>query len=62
MLKWKEIVGCITEEEKARYEEIKSIYNQNKLVKGDDMLGQAVMALGGIAEKLNSIKEIFNKW
>lgn len=62
MLKWKEIVGCITEEEKNRYEEIKSIYNQNKLVKGDDMLGQAVMALGGISEKLNSIKDIFSKW
>lgn len=62
MLKWKEITGCITEEEKIRYKEIKSIFNQNKLVKGDDMLGQAVMVLGGITEKLGMIKEIFDKW
>ncbi|WP_242984712.1 DNA repair ATPase [Clostridium taeniosporum] len=58
MLKWKEIAGCITEEEKIRFEEIKTIFIKNKLVKGDDKLGQAVLALNGLTDNLEMIKDI----
>ena len=41
MLKWKELVGCITKEEQDRWDEIKNIFVKNKGVKGEDQLGQA---------------------
>ncbi|TYQ15588.1 UNVERIFIED_CONTAM: Holliday junction resolvasome, helicase subunit [Acetivibrio alkalicellulosi] len=52
MLKWKELVGCLNEEEKVRWEEIKVFFNKNKLVKGDDKVGQAVLMLENIKEVL----------
>ncbi|OPZ86557.1 MAG: hypothetical protein BWY74_03610 [Firmicutes bacterium ADurb.Bin419] len=58
MLKWKELVDCLTEQEALRWEEIKSVYNKNKLVKGDDKIGQAVMMLGEFSEKLGIIGEV----
>lgn len=58
MLKWKEIVGCINEEERIRFEEIKAIFIKNKLVKGDDKIGQAVLALNGLTDNLKMIKDI----
>lgn len=58
MLKWKVITGCIKEEEKIRFEEIKNIFLKNKLVKGDDKLGQAVLALNGLTDNLKMIKDI----
>ncbi|ERK31212.1 DNA repair ATPase [Clostridium intestinale] len=61
MLKWKELVGCINEEEKKRYAEIKAVFLKNKLVKGDDKIGQAVLALNGLTENLSLIKDILNK-
>jgi hypothetical protein len=61
MLKWKEIVGCMTEEEKHRYDEIKEIFIKNKLVKGDDKLGQAVMVLSNLTDNLEMIKDILAK-
>ncbi len=61
MLKWKELVGCINEEEKKRYDEIKAVFLKNKLVKGDDKIGQAVLALNGLTENLSLIKDILNK-
>ena len=61
MLKWKELVGCITEEEKIRFEEIKNTFVKNKLVKGDDKLGQAVLVLSNLTENMEMIKEILAK-
>jgi hypothetical protein len=58
MLKWKIIAGCIKAEEKIRYEEIKTTFIKNKLVKGDDKLGQAVLALNGLSDSLKMIKDI----
>jgi len=61
ILKWKELVGCLSEDESLRYEEIKKIYNKNKLAKGDDKLGQAVVVLSDLTENLGMIKDILNK-
>jgi len=58
ILKWKEIVGCMTEEDKSRYDEIKGIYNKHKLAKGDDKMGQAVIALSDLTDNLSMIKDI----
>ena len=61
LLKWKELVGCMTEEERARYEEIKQIYQKNKLVKGDDKIGQAVLSLASLSDQIEMIKEILKE-
>ena len=58
MLKWKEITGCMSEEEKARYEEIKTLFLKNRLVKGDDQMGKAVQVLSSLTDQLEMIKEI----
>lgn len=58
MLKWKEIIGCMNPDEQARWEEIKKVFMKNKLVKGDDKLGQAVMVLSNLTENLEMIKDI----
>jgi len=58
MLKWKELVGCMGEDEQRRWEEIKRVYMKNKLVKGDDKLGQAVMVLSSLTENMEKIKDI----
>ncbi len=57
ILKWKEIAECISEEEQLRFEEIKSLYNKNKLAKGDDKVGQAVVVLSDLADNLGKIKD-----
>ncbi len=57
ILKWKEIAECISEEEQVRFEEIKSLYNKNKLAKGDDKVGQAVIVLSDLADNLGKIKD-----
>ncbi|MBE5961265.1 MAG: AAA family ATPase [Lachnospiraceae bacterium] len=61
LLKWKELVGCMTEEERMRYEEIKTIYQKNKLVKGDDKIGQAVLSLSALSSQIEMIKEILKE-
>lgn len=58
MLKWKELALCINEEEKMRFDEIKNTFNKNKLVKGDDKLGQAVVVLSTLTDNLEMIKNI----
>lgn len=58
MLKWKEIAGCLTEQEAARWEEIKTVFNKNKLVKGDDKIGQAVLMLSELSDKMGMISEM----
>lgn len=54
MLKWKEIVGCISIEEQARWGEIKDIFVRNNSIKGEDRMGQVVRALSDIAESLRN--------
>jgi DNA polymerase III delta prime subunit len=61
MLKWKELVGSINSEEQKRLDEIKNLFIKNKLVKGDDKLGQVVMAITNLTENLEKIKEIMAK-
>jgi PAS domain S-box-containing protein len=61
ILKWKEIVDCMTEDDVKRYEAIKKIYNKNKLAKGDDKMGQAVVALTDLTDQMSMIKDILNK-
>lgn len=58
MLKWKELVGCINEDEASRFNEIKKTFIKNKLVKGDDKLGQAVAVLSTLTDNLEMIKDI----
>lgn len=58
MLKWKELVGCITKEEQDRWDEIKNIFVKNKGVKGEDRLGQAVLALSNLTDNIEMIKDI----
>ena len=61
MLKWKELVGCLSEQEELRWKEIKTVFNKNKLVKGDDKIGQAVLMLSEFSEKLGTISEVLAK-
>jgi hypothetical protein len=61
MLKWKELVGCLDEQEALRWQEIKTVFNKNKLVKGDDKIGQAVLMLGEFSEKLGVISEVLTQ-
>ncbi|MBN2898301.1 MAG: DNA repair ATPase [Clostridia bacterium] len=59
MLKWKEINDCLTEDEHQRYEEIKGLFNKNKLVKGDDKVGQAVLSLQELTAHIEKIKNVY---
>lgn len=61
MLKWKEITGCLSSEDKLRWTEIKELFNKNKLVKGEDKMGQAVLKLSDFGEKLDTIKDVLSK-
>lgn len=61
ILKWKELVGCINTEEQKRLDEIRTIFMKNKLVKGDDKIGQAVMVLSNLTEHLEKIKDIMER-
>lgn len=58
LLKWKEIAGCMTEEEEKRYQEIKRIFLQNRALQGKDQIGRAVQVLSAMTEHLEQIKEI----
>ncbi|WP_139902776.1 AAA family ATPase [Clostridium thermarum] len=61
MLKWKELVGCLSSEEQRRWEEIKKTFVKNKVIKGDDRLGQMVMVLSSLTENLERIRDILDK-
>jgi len=58
ILKWKEIADCMTSQEVERFDEIKRLYNKNKLTKGDDAMGKAVVVLSDITDNLGMIKDI----
>lgn len=61
MLKWKELVGCLSSEEQNRWDEIKKIFMRNKFMKGDDKMGQAVIVLSNLTHQLKMIKDILGK-
>ncbi len=61
ILKWKELVDRISDDELERYEEIKKLYNKGKLAKGDDKLGQAVVVLSDMTDNLGMIKDILKQ-
>lgn len=58
ILKWKELAGCMTQKESERFDEIKRLYNKNKLTKGDDAMGKAVVVLSDMTDNLGMIKDI----
>ncbi len=58
MLKWKELNSVISHEEALRLAEIRTLFLKNKLVKGDDQIGKAVLALSELSEQLGKIREI----
>ncbi len=55
LLKWKELLGCLSEVERLRWEEIKRSFNQNKFAKADDKVGQAVLQLCKVGDGLSDI-------
>ncbi|OGO76952.1 MAG: AAA family ATPase [Clostridiales bacterium GWB2_37_7] len=61
MLKWKEIVGRLNEQDAARWKEIKDIFLKNKLMKGEDKIGQAILKLGDLNEKLVVMTDVLTK-
>lgn len=61
ILKWKELVGCIGTDESKRLEEIRKIFVKNKLVKGDDKVGQAVVVLSDLNDNIGQIKDLLGK-
>ena len=61
MLKWKELVGCLSHEEQIRWDEIKTIFLKNKMIRGEDKLGQAVVALSNLTDNIEMIKDIMAK-
>lgn len=61
ILKWKEIAGYMTEDDATRYDTIKTVFNKNKRVQGDDAMGKAVVVLSDLTDHIGGIKEIFEK-
>lgn len=59
MLKLKEMIGALTEEEARRWEEIKEAFNKDKMFKGskDDPMTQVVMQLSQFSDHLKDIHE-----
>ena len=63
-LKFKELIGAQTAEEKARWEEIKKTFKRNQLVRGGDQndpMGRVVGQLSGFQAGLQSIQETLEK-
>ena len=58
LLKFKEINGWMTEEEKTRWEDIKSSFNKNKLLKGMDGSDPMVQVLGQLSAFVDGIEGI----
>lgn len=57
MLKFKEMIGALTEEEKQRWTEIKEAYNKDKMLQGskDDPMVQVVAQLAHFSDHLKDI-------
>ncbi|HOB32965.1 MAG TPA: hypothetical protein PKH32_08815, partial [Verrucomicrobiota bacterium] len=64
LLKFKEIIGELSPEEKARWEEIKKTFKRNQLVRGGDQsdpVGRVVGQLSAFQSGLQSIQETLEK-
>ena len=64
MLKLKELMNIISEDEKIRWKEIKEIFIKNKMIKGlgeNDRMSQIVALLAQFSEGLDGIKNVLNK-
>ncbi|KAB1228839.1 DNA repair ATPase [Chryseobacterium viscerum] len=64
MLKLKELIGAISEEESGRWEEIKKTFVKNKTLKGlgeNDRMSQIVALLAQFGDGLEGIKEALKK-
>lgn len=61
MLKWKEMVGRLDENEKNRWEEIKSVYGKHKLVQSEDKVGQVILQLSEVGDGLSGIKDVIDR-
>ncbi|MFW5798815.1 MAG: AAA family ATPase, partial [Planctomycetota bacterium] len=61
LLKFKELVGRLTDQEQARWNEIKKTFKKNQMfqgMQGDDKLSMAVRQLAGFGEGLDQIGEV----
>jgi len=64
LLKLKELMQIQTEEEQNRWEEIKTTFVKNKLLKGvggDDRMAQVIALLSEFSDGLNGIKDVLKK-
>ncbi len=64
LLKLKELMGILTEVEENRWNEIKTIFVKNKLLKGvggDDRMAQVIALLSEFSDGLSGIKEVLKK-
>jgi hypothetical protein len=64
LLKFKELIGSLTDEETARWEEIKKTFKRNQLVRGgdkDDAVGRVVGQLAAFQTGLESIQVTLEK-
>ncbi|UOE38781.1 DNA repair ATPase [Chryseobacterium oryzae] len=64
MLKLKELMNIISEDEKIRWKEIKETFVKNKMIKGlgeNDRMSQIVALLAQFSEGLDGIKNVLNK-
>lgn len=65
MLKLKELMGTISEQETERWDEIKKTFVKNKTIKGlgeADRMSQIVALLAQFGDGLEGIKEALKKW
>ncbi|MEO0338761.1 MAG: AAA family ATPase, partial [Bacteroidota bacterium] len=63
-LKLKELTGKLSEEEKRRWEEIKTAFNKNKLFHGngeEDPMARVIAQLSGFNDGLDGIREVIEK-
>lgn len=60
LLKFKQLLGWMTEEEEARWEEIVAIYQREKVLSGD-RLGQLVQHMESFSRGLIDIREVLEK-
>lgn len=61
LLLWKALNDVINAEESQRLEEIKALFLKSKLVKGDDQMGQAVLALTDLSENIAGIRAVLGR-
>lgn len=64
LLKLKELMEILTEVEENRWNEIKTIFMKNKLLKGvggDDRMAQVIALLSEFSDGLNGIKDVLKK-